>query len=508
MENIVTLATESMAALIILILIYANNFEVKQRTRKRKLFNVLLIVNEAVVVADAITYLPFDWKSMPLLLNALVTATYTLPSVMKVTFSAYLYEHISEKAPVSRIPFRLMRIYSEAEFIILFLLCITQNLFYVEDGVYYSGPMVSVYLLLTFASMGAFIILFFINGKKLGAHGVMAVLPFCVIPLLSLILLMTTGLNITVAIFAFSMLVLYIMLQSEHESSLFNRAHIDDLTGLFNRTSYGDEINALINTPKDSLVYISADLNGLKVTNDNLGHAAGDEMILGAAECLKKVFDGVGKAFRIGGDEFAVILFADEKTLDILKNELISVTTKWKGKHVDSLSLSVGFASKKEFPDFDIVELSKIADKRMYEDKHQFYVQKGMDRRGVSTAYKVLTSLYIKILKINITEDSFTIIDMDSNEKTLEKGFSNHISEWLSGFAKSGQVHPEDSEDFLFKTDLNFMRDYFKIGKTELMIIYRRIYGTEFRQTMMEIIPSEEYTHSNQILYLYVKRIG
>lgn len=508
MEYTAILATEVMAVLIILILIYANNFEVKQRTLKRKLFNVLLFLNEAIVVADVITYLPLDWKGMPFLFSALITATYTLPSVMKVTFSAYLYEHISEKASVSRIPFRIMRIYSEAEFIILLLLCLTQNLFYVEEGVYYPGPMAIVYILLTFASMGAFMVLFFVYAKKLGVHGILAVMPFCVLPILSLIIFITTGLAVTVSVFAFSMLILYIMLQSEHESSLFNRAHIDDLTGLFNRTSYGDEINALLKAPKDTLIYASADLNGLKVTNDTLGHAAGDEMISGAAECLKKVFNGLGKAFRIGGDEFAVIFYADPKTFDIIKKELISITTKWKGKHVSSLSLSLGFASKKEFPDADIVELSKIADKRMYEDKHHFYTQKGMDRRGVSTAYKVLTTLYIKILKINITDDSFTIIDMDSNEKKSERGFAEHISDWLSGFAKSGQVHPEDSEDFLFKTDLNFMREYFKIGKTELLITYRRMYGTEFRQTMMEIIPSEEYTHDNQVLYLYVKRIG
>lgn len=508
MEYAAVLATESMAAVIILILIYANNFEIKQRTRKRKFFNVLLFLNEAVVVADAITYLPINWIELPVLFNGLITVTYTFPSLMKVAFSTYLYEHISEKAPVSKLPFRIMRMYSEAEFVILFLLCLTKNLFYVEEGVYYPGPMSAVYLYLTFIGMGAFVVLFIANGKRLGVRGVMALMPFCILPLLALIIFLATGLQITVSIFAFSMLILYIMLQSEHETSLFTRAHVDELTGLLNRTAYEDEIAALSKSTKDNLAYASADLNGLKVANDSLGHAAGDEMITGAADCLKKAFAKVGKIFRIGGDEFAVIFFADEEKFETLKDGLSTATKEWKGEIMESLSLSVGYATKKEFPDSDIFELSKVADKRMYEDKHRFYSQKGVDRRGLNTAYKALTSLYTKILKINITEDSFSIVNMVSDEKTADKGYSEKISEWLSGFAKSGLVHPDDLEKFLSKTDLEFMQDFFRQGNTELIFTYRRKFEDEFRQSVMEIIPTEEYSNEDQVLYLYVKRIG
>lgn len=49
---------------------------------------------------------------------------------------------------------------------------------------------------------------------------------------------------------------------------------------------------------------ISIDLNGLKTTNDEYGHAAGDELIFGAAECLSKAFEGIGNVYRMGGDEF------------------------------------------------------------------------------------------------------------------------------------------------------------------------------------------------------------
>ena len=46
------------------------------------------------------------------------------------------------------------------------------------------------------------------------------------------------------------------------------------------------------------------DVNRLKIVNDSQGHAAGDELLQGAASCMKKCFDSCGKVYRTGGDEF------------------------------------------------------------------------------------------------------------------------------------------------------------------------------------------------------------
>ena len=51
------------------------------------------------------------------------------------------------------------------------------------------------------------------------------------------------------------------------------------------------------------------------------------------------------------------------------------------------------------------------------------------------------------------------------------------------------------------------MRDYFNRGKTSLIVVYRRKYNDVFKQVMMEIIPTSDYTSENQSLYLYVKNI-
>ena len=50
--------------------------------------------------------------------------------------------------------------------------------------------------------------------------------------------------------------------------------------------------------PKD-LVFVSIDVNGLKKVNDSMGHQAGDELLIGAAACMKKCFGRWGKVYRI-----------------------------------------------------------------------------------------------------------------------------------------------------------------------------------------------------------------
>ena len=68
-------------------------------------------------------------------------------------------------------------------------------------------------------------------------------------------------------------------------------------------------------------------------------------------------------------------------------------------------------------------------------------------------------------------------------------------------------VHPEDLEEYLAKTDLNYIRNYFMEEKTSLHIFYRRKIGDNYRQVMMEIIPAGDYSRNNQTFFLYVKNI-
>ena len=296
--------------------------------------------------------------------------------------------------------------------------------------------------------------------------------------------------------------------EKKNEEILVKKTIIDELTGLYNRRAYEEDILEYSAAPlSENFVYASIDVNGLKIVNDEIGHAAGDELIKGAADCMTKAFGSYGKVYRTGGDEFVSILFANKEQLVVIKEELESITENWSGELVSSLALSVGYVSKSECEDETILDMAKLADKRMYQAKSAYYAKKGVDRRGQTAANSALCNLYTKILKINITEDTYTIVNMDVSEQTSEKGFADTISGWLSGFGKSGQVHEDDLDGYLKKTDLEYLRKYFNEGKTSISIQYRRKYSDGFKQVAMDMIPADDYSDDNQTLFLYVKNI-
>jgi len=296
--------------------------------------------------------------------------------------------------------------------------------------------------------------------------------------------------------------------EKKQEEQLIRKTQTDEMTGVLNRRAYEEGIYAHNDTPEeDDFIYISLDVNGLKVINDTKGHVAGDELIIGACECMKKCFDPYGNIYRVGGDEFVAILFCKDDDMDDILQNFNSTLSSWKGALIDEISVSYGWVSKREKPGVSTRELGAIAEQRMYEEKSAHYRKLGVDRRGQMDAHKALCDLYTKILKINLTEDSYSIVNMEESEQTKEKGFEAKISEWLLNFGKTGQVHPEDLDEYLKKTDINYMRDYFKADKSSLHIFYRRKYGEIFKQVMMEIIPANDYSEDNESLYLYVKSI-
>ena len=249
------------------------------------------------------------------------------------------------------------------------------------------------------------------------------------------------------------------------------------------------------------------DVNGLKVVNDSMGHEAGDEIIIGASQCMLRSFGQYGKVYRTGGDEFTIILYIGKEKIENILGDFENAVFSWHGEIVNDISVSYGYVEADEAHSLPIYEVAALADKRMYENKSAFYKRKGIDRRGQADAHKALCNLYTKILKINITDDTYSIVNMDNAELTKEKGFEKNISGWLRSFGESGQVHPEDLEEYLSNTDMDYMRTYFAGNKTSLNIFYRRKFEDGFKQVMMEIIPADDYGDENQSLFLYVKNI-
>ena len=102
-------------------------------------------------------------------------------------------------------------------------------------------------------------------------------------------------------------------LNAEKETSraFQTMANTDSLTGIRNKHAY-TENEAIINRQirsgtVEKLAVVIGDINGLKYVNDTLGHAAGDQLIKDASAMICEAFSH-GAVFRIGGDEFAILL--------------------------------------------------------------------------------------------------------------------------------------------------------------------------------------------------------
>ncbi len=122
-------------------------------------------------------------------------------------------------------------------------------------------------------------------------------------------------------------------------------------------------------------------------------------------------------------------------------------------------------------------------------------------------AFMMLSHFYYKMLKVNLTADSHDDIKVIDTEISAENGYSDKISDWLHGIVKAGLVHPDDVGKYLYFISIENLRKAFQRGNTYICCRYRRKINNIFRWVSMELIAASEYSHDNQIVYLYMKEI-
>ncbi len=156
----------------------------------------------------------------------------------------------------------------------------------------------------------------------------------------------------------------------------------DIQTGIKNRAAFEKEMEQYTNNNKNAAI-VMFDLNYLKRTNDLYGHDAGDNLIFNAANAIKKCFVGIGKTYRIGGDEFCVICGNPhteqiESTLSRLDDTLVKMNQKRQNK----IELAHGYAFYDVGEDESIYSAFSQADQAMYNHKAKmkgFYGRRSTD---------------------------------------------------------------------------------------------------------------------------------
>ncbi|MBP5209950.1 MAG: GGDEF domain-containing protein [Clostridia bacterium] len=146
----------------------------------------------------------------------------------------------------------------------------------------------------------------------------------------------------------------------------------DSLTGLLNRHAYHADI---CKNPEEITALISIDMNGLKVINDTLGHAAGDEALLTLALCFRRALKSRQFGYRIGGDEFVVLC---RKTTQTEMTELIRRIENNVGETDYHCAVGYSFSADGKKP---VEDMLRESDMVMYAAKERYYQQRGTDRR-------------------------------------------------------------------------------------------------------------------------------
>lgn len=196
----------------------------------------------------------------------------------------------------------------------------------------------------------------------------------------NLVAILIVGIYLTLASCLLVLMLSQVLKEKYEKEKYIYTSNTDELTKCLNRRAYEADIQKL--DLNSEWVYISLDLNGLKQTNDKMGHSAGDELICAASSCMKFAFASYGKIYRIGGDEFVVLIQESVSNIDSILQVFDTTIHDWQGKYSNSMSVSYGIVQSSE-QDFDsILSVSKLADERMYKNKSNYYKISGNDRRS------------------------------------------------------------------------------------------------------------------------------
>ncbi|SER66570.1 GGDEF domain-containing protein [Lachnobacterium bovis] len=148
-----------------------------------------------------------------------------------------------------------------------------------------------------------------------------------------------------------------------------SQAEYDILTNIKNRNSFENFMFGLKEYSGYSVCVF--DVNNLKHCNDTYGHKAGDRLIVACANCIKDVFEKLGDVYRIGGDEFCVILKKrDKKDIELLLDDLKSLQDEYnKSNHEVKMEVAAGYAIFSTKYDDNLENTFSRADKMMYYNK-------------------------------------------------------------------------------------------------------------------------------------------
>lgn len=366
------IGVEIMSILICIALLYGNLFEDHKRTRRNVLFSFVIVTGLVALVADCLSWIFDGCARLESLLYGSTTISLLMTFVIYSIFLYYITEYARESHPVSTTLPRVAFVFCLTAAASIVVSSGSGLLFTFKDGVYSEGPLYTAYVVVNLLCAVFCLVATLVNTRFFGIHDRIATMTYVIFPLIA------GCINLAVESFSYaypavvlSMVALYIMLQSEHQEKLENEGLIsqyhaqhDALTGLYNRLAYEDKLQQIASSKGNSGA-VFTDVNGLKYTNDQFGHEAGDRLLIRYAELLCSLFRKED-VFRISGDEFAILLHNTDRA--VLKTRIKAFQEALNSEDIPLASVGYAFGSS-----HDIGSLIKTAESEMYNDKQKFY---------------------------------------------------------------------------------------------------------------------------------------
>lgn len=259
-----------------------------------------------------------------------------------------------------------------------------------------------------------------------------------------------------------------IRIRKLREQEVIKNSQLDVLTGIYNR-AYMDDYVKNIKEEDYPIGIIMADLNGLKLVNDFLGHSKGDTLLMKAVYFLKKVLGNEGSLIRMGGDEFVALLpNCDEARLNKTVYRISRGIRKHNTEQSVLLSISLGAVLCHSSHE-SIVHGIGRADHEMYEQK----VAESMLFKE-----KFLDAIYKKSLEENSFKQKYSSVISFLSDRLAEKiGLDEHGMELLRTvyqYYDLGGIHGANylRESSNIDMTYNLLRQIARVSEAAIYVFY------------------------------------
>ena len=358
---------ETICLLVMLVILYGLFFESSEKDKKTVWFIVIVLTCILALVSDLVAWSYSGFVAVQWIANFMAMI---MGGILAIPFLFYEYEYICERKKVTILPAVIFAAYNVAFVLVLLVLSLLGKTFYFENGVYYTGDMYWLNVAINLANLVYILVTVLRSHRVIGRHDTAAFLVYGFIPLLATAFeVLDSQLELGFVAAGFSVLFLYISLQTGHENELRIRQRVleelcynDQLTGLKNRRAYEEQVERVAGGDSAGIVF--CDVNGLKLINDRMGHKAGDELIKKFGGLLKSSF-GDDNVYRISGDEFVAIITDKNSGEFFAVSEEFAAVVRKNGE-CGAIGSAFGEAA-------EVRRLIMTAEKLMYEAKADYY---------------------------------------------------------------------------------------------------------------------------------------